>query len=285
MLIEVDLNEPMKIAVCFKAIPNFDQVVEADWDNFSLVADWSYVKRVFSCFDESALETALRLRSAWEKMDEKTECMAITAAPLPPPLCKILFAAGFDRVLDLSRALPEEAAGVEFQPRRIAAILGTCLGPAACDLILTGSQAGYADTGMVPLLLAELLGIPALTGVEELSPCAGGIEVRRIAGGGRERLQVRLPLLAALGNSPISALRAVTLSDRMAASKRDAESPPVPNSSSFKAFGVTDGPDTGEAPRFHREELRKSCRFLPAGGDLSQSVAEIRAEYLREWER
>jgi electron transfer flavoprotein beta subunit len=273
----------MKIAVCFKAVPDFDRVIEADWDDFSLAADWSYVKRIFSCFDESALETALRLRSAWEEMDEKTECTAITAAPLPPPLCKTLFAAGFDRVVDLSRALPREA--VEFQPRHIAAILGNHLYPAACDLILTGSQAGCADTGMVPLLLAEFLGIPPLTGVEELSPCAGGIEVRRSADGGRERLRVRLPLLAVLGNSPVSALRAATLRARMAASKREAERPPVPNGDGFKPGVAAGGQDPGEAPRFHRERRRKNCRFLPAGADLAQSVAEIRAEYLREWEQ
>jgi hypothetical protein len=97
--------------------------------------------------------------------------MALTAAPLPPPLCKTLFAAGFDRAVDLS---------------------------------------------------------PVLPGAGELAPCAGGIEVRRITGEDRERLRVRLPLLAALGNGPVSALRAVTLSARMAASKRDAEGRPFP---------------------------------------------------------
>jgi electron transfer flavoprotein beta subunit len=280
----MDLNKPMKIAVCFKAVPDFDQVVETDWDNFSLAADWGYVKRVFSCFDESALETALRLRSDWEEMDEKTECMALTAALLPSPLCKILFAAGFDRVVDLSHVLPEGTVA-EFRPQHIAVILGNYLGPAACDLILTGSQAGYADTGMVPLLLAEFLGIPALTGVEELSPCAGGIEIKRIAGRSRERLRVRLPLLAVLGNSPVSALRAVTLSARMAASKRDAERPLVPNGNGFKSGGVTDVPDPGETSRFHREMRCKNCRFLPISADLAQSVAEIRAKYLRGWEQ
>jgi electron transfer flavoprotein alpha/beta subunit len=75
----------MKIAVCFKAVPDFDQVVEADWDGFSLDADWGYVKRVFGCFDESALETTLRLRTAWEDLGEETECTALTAAPLQDP--------------------------------------------------------------------------------------------------------------------------------------------------------------------------------------------------------
>jgi electron transfer flavoprotein alpha/beta subunit len=264
----------MKIAVCFKAVPDFDQVVEADWDNFSPAADWGYVKRVFSCFDESALETALRLCPAWEEAGEKTECTALTAAPLPPPLCKTLFAAGFDRVLDLSPVLPGEALAAEFRPRRVAAILGNWLESASCDLILTGQEAGYADTGMVPLLLAEFLGIPALTGVEEIRPRAGGIEVWRASGEGRERLRVRLPLLAALGNGPVSALRAVTLSARMAASGRDAERPP-PDLRSRE-----EGQDSLGAPRFHREGQYKICRFLPAGAELARSVAGIRTEYL-----
>jgi electron transfer flavoprotein beta subunit len=277
----------MKIAVCFKAVPDFDQVVEADWDNFSPAADWSYVKRIFGCFDESALETALRLRSAWEEEGEKIECVALTAAPLPLPLSKTLFAAGFDRVLDLSLALPGEALGAEFRPRRIAVILGNFLG--AYDLILTGQEAGYADTGMVPLFLAEFLGIPALTGIEEIRPCPGGLEVRRTGDGGREGLKVRLPLLAALGNSPVSALRAVTLGARMAASKRDAERPLPgdPQSSGLEdsgAAGCLKPGSIGDGPlgksRFHREGRRKNCRFLPAGDDLPQSIADIRAEYL-----
>ncbi|MDR1443675.1 MAG: hypothetical protein LBI94_02235 [Treponema sp.] len=276
----------MKIVVCFKAVPDFDQVVDADWEHFDLSGGLEYVKRVFGCFDESALETALRLRSAWEAGGEKTECAALTAAPLPAPLCKTLFAAGFDRVLDLSGPFTGEspALSAEFRPRRIAAVLGSCLGPGEYDLILTGRQAGYADTGTVPLLLAEALGIPVLTGVEEILPCAGGIEVWRTTETGRERLRVRLPLLAALGNSPVSALRAVTLSARMAASRRNAERPAFP-SDTTPPFNGQDGgqkmPDSGEPPRFSRENRHKVCRFLPAGGDLARSVAELREEYLR----
>ncbi|MDR2404019.1 MAG: hypothetical protein LBD78_08325 [Spirochaetaceae bacterium] len=318
----------MKIAVCFKAVPDFDQVVDADWDNFSLSAGLGYVKRIFGCFDESALETALRLRSAWEDSGETTECTAITAAPLPLSLCKTLFAAGFERVLDLSDValeqcrqdkggslplasdgdlrppssaapsageappnapLPPAGSDVsllnlgasEFRPRHIAAILGSCLGPAAYDLILTGRQAGWADTGTVPLFLAEFLGIPALTGVEELSPCAGGIEVKRMTDSGRERLRVRLPLLAVLGNGPVAALRAVTLRARMAASGREAEKPQPP-----VAGGIGPGGgnwDPGGVPLFSREKRRKICRFLPAGAELAQSVAWVRTEYLDGW--
>jgi hypothetical protein len=68
----------------------------------------------------------------------------------------------------------------------------------------------------------------------------------------------------------------------MAASGRDAERPSLPNDSSFDA---SEEPYPAEAHRFHREERRKTCRFLPTGSGLAQSIAEIRTEHLRGWER
>jgi hypothetical protein len=165
----------------------------------------------------------------------------------------------------------------------VAAVLGSCLRSLGYDLILAGRQAGYADTGTVPLFLAEFLGIPVITGIEELSPCAGGIEVKRMGGAGRERLRVRLPLLAVLGNSSVSALRAATLGDRMAASKREAERPDPPLFTD--APGDGDGEEgAGEGLRFSREARYKTCRFLPSGAALGESVAGLRADYLGKWE-
>jgi electron transfer flavoprotein beta subunit len=271
----------MKIAVCFKVVPDFDQVIEADWDNFSPSADPGYLRRVFGCFDESALETALRLRSAWEEGGEKTECTAVTAAALPAPLCKTLFAAGFDRVLDLSGAF--SGGPLEFRPRHTAAVLGDCLGSAAWDIVLAGRQTGYADTGTVPLLLAENLGIPVITEAGEILPCEGGVEISRMADTGRERIRARLPLLAVLGNGPVTALRAATLRALMAASGRNAERPSLSGAADFPAAG--EGPDSAGALRFHRERRRKSCRFVSGGADLARSLGEIGAEYLRGRER
>lgn len=250
-------------------------MVDADWDNFSLSADLGYAKRGFGCFDEGALETALRLRSAWEEGGKQTECTALTAGVLPSPLCKTLFAVGFDRVLDISGAFSGEPP--EFRPRHTAALLEAYLGSAGYDLVLAGRQAGYADTGAVPLLLAENLGIPVITGAGEIIPCGGGVEITRTGDTGRERIRARLPLLAVLGNGPVTALRAATLRALMAASGRSAEKPQVSVSGG--------GTDSAGALRFHRKRRCKSCRFVPGGADMARSAAEIRTEHLRGWER
>jgi hypothetical protein len=109
-----------------------------------------------------------------------------------------------------------------------------------------------------------------------------------------------LPLLTVLGNSSVSALRAVTLSARMVAPKWEAEKPPLSGGPACgePAPGMGTDPDPGEGTdlipgggtgpgatsRFSREERRKTCRSLPAGDELARSVAGIRMEYLQRWE-
>ncbi len=60
----------MRVLTCFKVTPDFEALRAADW----LTAPTSglptrYVRRVLNCFDESALELALRLRDAAADLD------------------------------------------------------------------------------------------------------------------------------------------------------------------------------------------------------------------------
>ena len=252
----------MKILVCFKAGPEFEQVVDADWEGFSLASDLSYVKRVFGCFDETALETALRLAAALRERGRDAECAALTLGPLPSPLARPLFAVGFDRVW----ALPPDAddSAWEFHPKETAAALGTVIAGGGWDLILAGQQAGYADTGMVPLILAERLGLPGITGAELVSipdDSAGDVLIERSGENGRERLGVRLPVVAVMGNSPVAALRAATLAAQMKAAGRQAE------------WLSAEAP-SGSAPALIRDVFRKNCRFLASLEELARELGE-----------
>ena len=286
-------NPSMRILVCVKANPDFEQIVDADWDSFSLALDLSYVKRCFGCFDETALETALRLKDSLEAVGARAKCGVLSLCPLPAPLYRNLFALGFDHVF-AALFVPGNTASearVEFRPAETAAALGKCIGSGNWDLILTGRQAGYADTGMVPLVLAEALGLPVITEVEFISPggnvpagAAGGenaaprVIIERSGETGRERITVELPALAVMGNSPVSALRAATLAAQMRAGKRGIEPP-------FMAGGGADSvPEFSPAqtPELTRKKSPKTCRFLSGGADLPQSVNEITA-LLEQW--
>jgi hypothetical protein len=73
-----------------------------------------------------------------------------------------------------------------------------------------------------------------------------------------------------MGNSPVSALRAATLAAQMQAAKLSPET--LPGQTTM----------TEVAPKLIRERSVKTCRFLPGGDAMTESVKEI-TEQLREW--
>lgn len=262
----------LRILVCFKVFPEFERIVDADWEGFGPGLDLSYVKKSFGCFDESALETALRLRDALKTGE--AVCAALTLGPLPVPLCGTLFAVGFDQVFAPASPVPE------FRPQAAAAALSAFTGKGNWDLILTGRQAGYADSGMVPFFLAEALGLPVISEAESILPLEGdapGLVIERSEGNGRERAAIRLPALVIMGNSPVSALRAPSLAARMRTAKRNAE---ILVCEGGAESGGLYRREFGE--RFIREQSRKNCRFLAGGNSLDASVREI-SESLENW--
>ena len=261
----------MRILACFKVLPEFERVVDPDWENFDPSSDLGYVGRAFGCFDETVLETALRLKDALLKTGSDAECCALTLGPLPPLLCRHLFASGFDRVL------AGAVAGLEFRHTETAAALGGIAKTMSCDLILAGRQAGYADTGMVPLLLAEVLSVPVVSEVETVSlplglPPFAHLIFERTCPNKRERVGVRLPALAVMGNSRVSALRAATLAAQMKVAGVRPESFPV------SGFDVA----KTKTPTLVRRQQRRNCVFLPAGDGLATSVSSL-DEKIREW--
>ena len=256
----------MKILVCFKTVPDFDQVVDADWEHFDVQTSISYVKRTFGRFDETALETALRLKDALQAQGREVECSAITLGTLPPPLRKTLYAAGFDHVHVLENDAGASPTGMEFRPKETAAALAQFISGGNWDLILAGRQAGYADSGIVPFYLAEKLRIPVISEAECLSQTGvNSILIDRRGLSGKERIGICLPAVVVMGNSYVSSLRSATLAAQLQAAKRAAE--PV-------AVCVGDA-DVKKSPRLVREPVRKTCRILPGGRAMNQSVREI----------
>jgi electron transfer flavoprotein beta subunit len=63
----------MRILVSFKVTPDFEALREADWA--AAAADGvetRYVRRIINCFDESALELALRVADARAEQGSST---------------------------------------------------------------------------------------------------------------------------------------------------------------------------------------------------------------------
>ena len=204
----------MRILVCFKVTPDYESLRDADWVAGPGDAVRSrYVRRVLNCFDESALELALRLREALAARDVVAGLGALSVGGRETePFFATLHALGYERA---ARIEPEAA--LDYAPAATAALLaGYARRVDRSDLLLLGSRCGPGDSGTVPFLVAEELGWPCLTQVTEVAPAGGGLRVTCAADDGRLSLTVRPPCVLAIGNALVAHLRAPTLTDRLA---------------------------------------------------------------------
>lgn len=71
----------MKLLVCFKIIPDLDQMSAKDYEaDVRMQVNTSYVRTMWNCFDESGLEFGLRLSDEAEGLNLHLEKTAFTVA-------------------------------------------------------------------------------------------------------------------------------------------------------------------------------------------------------------
>lgn len=173
----------MNIVVLVKSIPDPNGDVELD-DDF-------LVERVgegtLDPGDEYAVEAALQLSEATEG--------AVTVVSMGPA----------SAVSAIRRALSIGAHGavlVTDDALRGADVLATArvLASAAArapfDLVLTGVESTDGYTGTLPMTVAELLGVPAVTFARKVEVIDGGIRVERQTEAGYDVVECALPALA-----------------------------------------------------------------------------------------
>jgi electron transfer flavoprotein beta subunit len=205
----------MKILVCFKVTPDYEALREADWATAAAGrVETRYAQRILNCFDESALEMALRLSEALATLRLVASLGALTIGGREAePHLKTLQALGYERV---ARVHPD--ANLDFAPAVIASIIAGYVSRVdQSDLLLLGCRSGPGDSGAVPFLVAEALGWPCLTQVTEVSPLTDDrVRAACMVDDGLLRLTVPLPCVLAVGNAVVSRLRVPTLRDRLA---------------------------------------------------------------------
>jgi electron transfer flavoprotein beta subunit len=77
-----------------------------------------------------------------------------------------------------------------------ARVLAAAIGRAPFDLVLTGVESTDGYTGTLPMTVAELLGLPAVTFARKIDQADGGIRVERQTEGGYDVVASSLPALA-----------------------------------------------------------------------------------------
>ncbi|RJP33564.1 MAG: electron transfer flavoprotein beta subunit/FixA family protein [Actinobacteria bacterium] len=144
---------------------------------------------VINPFDENALETAIRIKEATGA--------AITLLSLGKGLSRAVIlkavAAGADSSLLVEDDAFDAALLDSFTTAHLLAGAISKAGP--YDLILCGRQAADTNAGMVGLILAQFLGVPAITLAQKVEVSEGRVVVERVLPDGYEVVEAPLPAL------------------------------------------------------------------------------------------
>jgi electron transfer flavoprotein beta subunit len=203
----------MRILVSFKVTPDYEALRQADWAAADGVRT-RYVRRILNCFDESALEMALRLSDARAAEGAATRLGALSVGGTEiDPYLKTLLALGYERA-----ARVHADAALDFAPAALSALIaGYSRRVDHSQRLMLGDRSGPGDGGTVPFRVAEELGWPCLTRVLEAEPLPDErVRVACMADDGLLRVTLRLPCVLAVGNAVVSRLRVPTLTDRLA---------------------------------------------------------------------
>ena len=200
----------MNSIVCIKRVPDSETRVRVAADGKRI--DPSGVKFVMNPYDEIALEEALRHKEA---EGEGTVTLITVGSDDARETLRSGLAMGADQAvllragdatdgLGIARALADEIKGREY------------------DLVLFGKQAIDDDGMQVPLMTAELLGLPCATVVVGLEFAAGRATATREVEGGHEIVEFALPAAVA-AQKGLNEPRYASLKGIMAAKRKPLE--------------------------------------------------------------
>lgn len=174
----------MEIVVLVKQVPDTSEV-KIDPVKGTLIREG--VASIMNPDDALALELAIRLK--------ETHGGSITAISMGPPQAKEVLQEAIGMGADKGILLTDKAfAGADTLATSYA--LGKCLEHIKdFDLILCGRQAIDGDTAQIGPQVAEFLGLPQITYVDELEINDGKAKGRRALEDGYEEIEAKLPAL------------------------------------------------------------------------------------------
>lgn len=244
----------MNICVCFKITADLDQVLAKDWAKGQWNQPFAYAGQTVNTFDEAALELGLQLK---EQGGDDARAIAITLGTARDAQLKNLYAVGYDEVIQIP------AAEREFSQLSVAKALAGVLQETRADIILTGNQAGMADSATVPLLMGEILDIPCFTDVITVHSDDDKLTVKWETEDQEIISSLKPPVVLSVGNAEKPYLRLATLKAKMAAKKLT-----VSTGDEFTA-------ENGKPPERCAYELQaRACKMIDVAA-AAEGVAEI----------
>jgi electron transfer flavoprotein alpha/beta subunit len=267
----------MKILVCFKVVPDLDAVIADDWNACTEGnIDLSYAKKVYSCFDEAALEMALRLGDTANEQNQDVDVTALTiGSGNIDNFLKNLYAVKVNKVIKI-----ECDRDIRFNACGVAGIIASHVKEVGVyDAILMGRQAGVGDNGQTALLTAEMLGYPCITQVIELVTAGNYLRVTNQVDNGVRRQSVRKPVMLVVGNAVHPYLRIATLREKMAAAKSEIIYLPLDNL--IITPSELENYNDKSLVRLYRENKEKRCKYIE-GASAGEKAQILYDRYLKE---
>lgn len=219
---------------------------------------------VINGYDEQALEAALRLK---EKLG-KLEIVALSLGErFNLDVMKRSLAVGADQLV-----LVQDPSLDTWDSCYLATVLTAAIKKiGAVDLVLCGRQASDWDNALVPVMLAEALGMPCLTLARQVAVSDGRVEIERVLSDGSQIMWSELPAVITV-TSEFGALRMPTARARLATARIQ------PRQMTLADLGVVAPPP----PRVDILDLAipavgRECRFIEAadGAAAGRRLAEV----------
>ena len=233
------------------------------------IAGDGQLARIFSPFDEAALETALKLRD--DDADVKITAF-ILGAPQCEPLLRAAAAFRLDRLFRIE-CPPAQLWNVSGLARTLKHALDAS--ESRPELLLIGREFGDCDDGALPPYLAEAWGWRFAGLTQEVARKNEDLMFLRARGDVDEWLTLSAPIIASVTNDKSNRLRHPLLKNVMAARRA--------------TFAVISPTEPGTSPRLLLSSVALSdpvrrqgagCRIL--AGPVESQVAEL-ASFLQPW--
>lgn len=172
----------MELIVCLKQVPDTETQIKVGGDGKSI--DDSEIKWVMNPYDEFAVEEALKLKEA---NGGTVTVMSVGPARTVEAL-RTALAMGADQAVHV-----DDEAALGGDSYSTAATLAAAIKGMDCDLVLCGQRAIDDDRGQFGTILAELLGVPAVSVITGLEIADGGFTAERPIEGGTLVIKGALP--------------------------------------------------------------------------------------------
>ena len=196
--------------------------LEEEWsDEPSVCVNGDHLRRIYDYFDESALETALKLKYALIAMGSAVRLSGLTIDSdlKSEKLCERLFAVGYDKI---TRIVCDD---LLFAPHAKAKLLEKYIKSIPLpDVILLGMQSSIGGSGQTGPVLAEYLRLPCMTHVSKILPFLDkSLSVTCAADQETVNANIKGSAVLVIGNAAGSYMRVPTLKALMAVKGKQVE--------------------------------------------------------------